>query len=141
MNLILQTFGEFSGKDDEFWLLCAPFFERREIPAGKVLYTTGDSPDEFYLVETGMLKAIYRLPQGNFSEVIVAGATCGELPFFSNTARTSTTIADRDSVAWVLTGASWSRLQKNEPDVAQELLKVSLVLTSERMNAITKYVF
>lgn len=98
----------------------------------------GEEAEGFYLLETGMLKALYELPQGRFAEVIVAGATCGELPFFSGTSRTSTTVADRESVAWVLTGEKWEGLQRNFPDVARELLKISLALTSERMNAITK---
>ena len=70
--------------------------------------------------------------------MIVEGATCGELPFFSGTTRTSTTVADRDSRVWVLKEEKWKELQRNWPEVAREVLKVSLVLTSERMGAITK---
>ena len=72
-------------------------------------------------------------------QVIVAGATCGELPFFSDTRRTSTTVAERDSVTWVLRHDGWERLQRTDAEVANELLKMSLKLTSERMDAITKY--
>jgi SulP family sulfate permease len=43
-------------------------------------------------------------------------------------------------VAWLLNKESWKRLQENEPGVAQELLRISLKLTSERMSAITSYV-
>ena len=85
-----------------------------------------------------MLKAKYELPQGKYSELIVAGTTCGELPFFSGTVRTSMTLAPTDCVTWVLDEGSWRELQENERDVAQELLKLSLKLTSERMDAITK---
>ena len=85
-----------------------------------------------------MLKAHYALPQGAFSEVIVAGATCGELPFFSGTERTSTTVVERDAVLWVLTEADWKRMQETEPEVSRELLKVGLGLSGERMGAITK---
>ena len=79
------------------------------------------------------------LPQGKLTELIVAGTTCGELPFFSGTQRTSTTSADRDCIVWMLDEDRWQDIQKNQPDVAQELLKISLKLTSERMDAITKY--
>jgi SulP family sulfate permease len=34
----------------------------------------------------------------------------------------------------------WEELQKADADVAQELLRISLKLTSERMSAITSYV-
>jgi sulfate permease, SulP family len=129
-----------SSQDDDFWKRSVPFFERKEFSAGQVLYHSGDRPEDFYLLETGILKAYYDLPQGSFSEVIVAGATCGELPFFSATSRTATVVADRDSVAWVLTRSGWASIQRQEAEIAHELLKLSLILTSERMNAITKYV-
>lgn len=95
--------------------------------------------DGFFLLESGMLKAEYILPQlGKFSELIVEGTTCGELPFFSGTKRTSTTSAERDCVTWMLSQEKWEELQRTQPDIAQELLKISLKLTSERMDAITK---
>jgi sulfate permease, SulP family len=62
------------------------------------------------------------------------------LPFFSQTARTATMIADKDSVAWQLSADKWKDLQADLPEVAQELLKISLKLTKERMDVITSYV-
>lgn len=103
-----------------------------------MLYHVGDRSDGFYLLDSGLLKAKYELPQGKYSELMVAGTTCGELPFFSESNRTSTTYAEMDCVTWILDERNWLDLQKNEPDVARELLKISLKLTSERMEAITK---
>jgi len=140
LHLILQTFSSVSKKDEGFWFRATPYFERIEYSSGSVLYERGDPPDGFYLLEVGILKAEYDLPQGKFSELIVAGTTCGELPFFSGTERTSTTTAERDSVAWRLDLEKWEELQRKEPEIAQELLKISLKLTSERMSAITKYI-
>ena len=138
LQLILQTFSNLSAQDETFWRTSVQYFTRKEFAAADVIYKSGDSPNGFYLLETGILKAKYKLPQGTFSEVIVAGATCGELPFFSETDRTSTTVAERDCVAWVLDIENWCRMQKECQDVAYELLKISLKLTSERMDAITK---
>ena len=98
----------------------------------------GEAADGFYILESGMLKAKYDLPQGNYSELIVAGTTCGELPFFSSTVRTSTTHAERDCVTWMLSQEKWTTMQEKHPAISQEMLKVSLKLTSERMDAITK---
>jgi SulP family sulfate permease len=139
LQLILLTFASVSDKDEEFWTRAMPFFQREEHKAGTTLYNRNDVPNGFYLLESGMLKAEYKLPQGTFSELIVAGTTCGELPFFSGTQRTATTTAERDCVTWVLKTDSWEGIQKSHPDIAQELLKISLKLTSERMDAITKY--
>ena len=107
---------------------------------GKVLYSRGDKPDGFYILQSGILRAEYDLDQGSYHESIVSGTTCGELPFFSETSRTSTVAAEMDSVAWLLTQEKWDAMQKKEPEVARELLKVSMKLSAERMNAITSYV-
>jgi SulP family sulfate permease len=108
-----------------------------EYPKGKVLYSRGDESDGFYLLQSGILRAEYDLDQGNYHESIVAGTTCGELPFFSETNRTGTVLAELDCVAWLLTPERWADMQKDEQDVAAELLKVGMKLSAERMNAIT----
>ncbi|MCJ1439020.1 hypothetical protein MMC27_008410 [Xylographa pallens] len=139
LQLMLFAFYNFSSKDASFWTRVAPFFTQREYGHGTTLYSRGSRADGFYILQTGILRAEYTLDQGTFSELIVSGTTCGELPFFSGTTRTSTTTADTDCVTWVLNKTKWEKLQKEEPDIAQELLKISLKLTSERMDAITKY--
>jgi SulP family sulfate permease len=40
-------------------------------------------------------------------------------------------------VAWRLNAEKWRQLKEEEPEIAQELLTVSLKLTSERMDSIT----
>ncbi|KAL8712299.1 MAG: hypothetical protein Q9220_003450 [cf. Caloplaca sp. 1 TL-2023] len=140
LQLLLRTFSTVSDKPEGFWYRAVPFFERQEYPAGSVLYRREEMADGFLLLESGMLKAEYILPQlGEFTELIVEGTTCGELPFFSGTKRTSTTSAERDCVAWMLNQGQWENVQRHQPDIAQELLKISLKLTSERMDAITKH--
>lgn len=138
LQLILQTFSTVSDKPEDFWYKTAPFFKRQEYAAGSVLYYPGDRPNGFYLLESGMLKARYDFPQGKYSELIVAGTTCGELPFFSATERTSTTYAERNCVTWMLDDDQWGKMQDQHSDASQELLKIILKLTSERMDAITK---
>ena len=138
LQLILQTFSTVSDKPEDFWYRIVPFFSREEYTAGTVVYHTEELADGFYLLQSGLLKAMYNYPQGKYTELIVAGTTCGELPFFSATKRTATTIAEKDCVTWMLDEQKWQDLQKKQPDVAQELLKISLKLTSERMDAITK---
>ncbi|KAI9758153.1 MAG: hypothetical protein M4579_003186 [Chaenotheca gracillima] len=140
LPLMLQTFQDLTLYTEDFWFRACPFFSRFEYPAGTVLYHAGDAPNGFYLLEQGILRAEYALPQGKYFESIVAGTTCGELPFFSSTERTATVSAERDCIAWLLDEENWVELQRKCPDVASELLRVSLKLTSERMSAITSYV-
>ncbi|RAL65075.1 hypothetical protein DID88_001182 [Monilinia fructigena] len=110
LRLILQTFQGLTDKNEDFWFRVVPFFTRKEYLAGR------------------------------YFESIVAGTTCGELPFFSETDRTATVIAERDCVAWLMNKGDWELLQEKDKEVAQELLRIGLKLTSERMSAITSYV-
>jgi SulP family sulfate permease len=140
LRIILQTFEDLSQKNEDFWHVVAPYFERKEYPAGTVLYSRGDDPDGFYILEKGRFRAEYELDQGSFFEVILPGTTCGELPFFSETDRTGTVAVENDSVAWLLTRDKYNELEEKEQEFARELLKVGLKLTKERMDAITSYV-
>jgi SulP family sulfate permease len=140
LRLILQTFQGLTEKNEDFWFRVVPFFTKKEYLSGTTLYQTGEPALGFYLLEEGILRATYNLPQGQYYESIVAGTTCGELPFFSETDRTATVQAERDCVTWLMDKEKWEKLQKEDPDVAQELLRISLKLTSERMSAITSYV-
>lgn len=139
LRLMLQIFHDLSDKNEDFWFRAKPYFVRREFSAGTVLYHRGEAANGFYLLEQGELRADYETPQGKLSEPIVQGTTCGELPFFSQTDRTATVLAVKDCVAWVMDTESWEKLRKEQNDVYQELLSISLKLTTERMNAMTNY--
>jgi SulP family sulfate permease len=140
LRLMLQVFHDVSQKNEDFWFRAKPYFTRKEFAAGTVLYHRGEEANGFYLLERGELHAEYETPQGRLSEPIVQGTTCGELPFFSETSRTATVRTVKDCVVWVMDTDSWNQLQEEEKDVAQELLRVSLKLTTERMNAMTNYI-
>lgn len=140
LRLMLQIFHDLSDKNEDFWMRAKDYFVCKEVHEGEILFRAGEDAAAFYLVESGILRAEYHLPQGRFFESIVAGTTCGELPFFSETQRTATAAAERACVLWLMDKESWERLQVKEPDVAQELLRISLKLTSERMSSITSYI-
>ena len=140
LPLLLQAFQDLTDKSEDFWFRAVHFFAKREFTRGQMLYSRGDQPDGFYLLQSGILRAEYFLDQGNYHESIVGGTTCGELPFFSETERTSRVIAEQECVAWLLTPQKWDELQEEEPEVAKELLKVGLKLSAERMNAIVNHV-
>jgi SulP family sulfate permease len=137
LPLILQAFKDLTDRDLDFWHRAVPYFQKREYPAGTVLYSRGDEPDGFYILEEGILRAEYDLEQGGLYESIVAGTTCGELPFFSETSRTGTVVAEKNCIAWLLTREKFKLLEKENLELASELLKIGLKLTTERMNAIT----
>ncbi|KAK2742702.1 hypothetical protein FQN57_005157 [Myotisia sp. PD_48] len=140
LPLLMQTFHGASTKPAEFWLPACLYFTRAEFPTSSVLYREGEFPHHFYLLESGMLRAEYQTPQGSYFELTVAGRPCGELPFFGETNRTATVRAERDSVVWTMGTEDWEQLRTKEPELALEMMKVCLKLTSERMESITSYV-
>jgi SulP family sulfate permease len=140
LPLLLQTFQGLSTQNEDFWFPACTFFSCESYPANTVLYHEGDVPRAFYLLESGMLRCEYNLPQGRYFELVVAGRPCGELPFFSDTRRTATVKTEYDCVAWCLSDEKWKELQEQHPRIARELLVVSLKLTTERMDSITSYV-
>ncbi|KAF2722595.1 hypothetical protein K431DRAFT_244621 [Polychaeton citri CBS 116435] len=140
LPLLLQAFQDLTSKNEDFWFRALPYFSKREFLRGQVLYSRGDRPDGFYLLQSGIFRAEYFLEQGNYHESIVAGTTCGELPFFSETQRTSTVVAEQDCIAWLLAPEKWEEMQERDGEVAKELLKVGMKLSAERMNAVTSYV-
>ena len=140
LPLLLQTFQGLTTRNEDFWYPTCAYLTRESYAANTVLYQGGDSPQGFYLLESGMLRAEYELPQGRYFELIVAGRPCGELPFFSDTRRTATVKAEQDCVVWCLRKEQWRVLREEAPAIAQELLAVSLKLTTERMDSITSLV-
>ncbi|KAL4811196.1 sulfate transporter family-domain-containing protein [Aspergillus unguis] len=140
LPLLLQTFQGLTDRNEDFWFPACTYFTRATHAANSILFVEGDVPNAFYLLESGMLRAEYELPQGRYFELIVAGRPCGELPFFSETKRTATVRAEQDCITWALDKDGWMRLKEEQPDIARELLTVSLKLTTERMDSITSYV-
>ncbi|CAK7274627.1 hypothetical protein SEPCBS57363_006262 [Sporothrix epigloea] len=137
LRLMLQVFEDISDKNEDFWFRAVRYFQQKKFAAGQMLFAAGAAAEGFYLLEKGIVRAEYDLPHGQFyHESIVAGTTCGELPFFSDTPRTATAYADLDCVVWVLEREAWRKLQKDDPEVANELLRVSLKLTAERMSTV-----
>lgn len=139
LRLILQTFHGLTPHNEDFWFRAVPYFTRKEFPAGTVLYERHYPANGFYLLQEGILRADYDEPQGHYCESIVAGTTCGELPFFSDEERTATVVAERDCITWRMDRESWDKLQKKDPDLANEFLQIALKLTKERMSAITSF--
>ncbi|CAP60134.1 uncharacterized protein PODANS_1_4500 [Podospora anserina S mat+] len=141
LRLILRIFQDVSDKNEDFWFRAVGYFQRKEYAHGTVLFKSGEQAEGFYLLESGILRAEYEHPQGMLYESIVAGTTCGELPFFSETNRTATCVVESEGgvVVWVMDREGWGRMQREEAEVARELLRISLKLTSERMGVITSY--
>jgi sulfate permease, SulP family len=140
LPLLLEIFEGMTDRAEDFWFKAGPYFVRRTLPQGSVLFEPGDAATGFFLLEEGLIRGEYELPQGRFAELIARGRPFGELPFFSQTPRTARMVADKDSVVWELGVERWRALREECPEVAQELLMIGLKLTKERMDVITSFV-
>lgn len=140
LPLILQIFQDLSERKEDFWFRAVPYLVRREFGAGAVLFSRGDDASAFYLLDSGVLRASYNTAVGDYHESIVSGTTCGELPFFSETIRTATVVAERDCVVWCLERESWDKLRDEWKEGATELYRIAMKLTKERMDAVVSYV-
>ncbi|KAI9877689.1 MAG: hypothetical protein M1823_007065, partial [Watsoniomyces obsoletus] len=70
LPLMLQIFEDLSSKTEDFWYRATPYFGRITYPQGSVLFSFGDRPAGFYLLEEGLMRAEYELPQGSFTELV-----------------------------------------------------------------------
>ncbi|RKF74887.1 Uncharacterized protein C24H6.11c [Golovinomyces cichoracearum] len=140
LRIILQIFANFSDMKEDFWFRAVPFFRKKNFLAGTTVYRCGDKAEGFFLLQQGIMRADYDLPQGHLSENIIAGTTFGELPFFSETAQTATVVAECDCITWLVGREEWIALQESEPKIEMELLRIGLKITSERMKKFTSYV-
>lgn len=142
LPLLLKTFNGVTTKREDFWHRVAPHFKRIRFTSGQILYEIGEEARGFYVVESGILRADHESKQGNLSELIVAGTTCGELPFFAASTRSARVSAETDTVVWYLGRAEWESLRKQEPDgpeIANELYLIALKFTVERYDTNLAY--
>lgn len=141
LPLLLQVFQDLSGKREDFWHRVCPFFVREEIPAGKILWQEGTEANCFYVLESGMIRATYELETGRLIENIAPGTVAGELPFLSETPRTAQLVTTLDSVVWKMDRKSFEKLRQMPGglEIVNELQKIGLSLTSERLSAILSY--
>lgn len=143
LPILMQTFQGLTDKRETFWFNVSSYFKREVLAAGTVLYSSDTEATGFYIVESGILRADYNLEQGELYESILAGTTCGELPFFSETTRTATVAAEVDTVVWKLDKESWRAMREQEgdgPEMAMELYHIALKLTVERFTSVMAYV-
>ncbi|OLL26361.1 hypothetical protein NEOLI_002492, partial [Neolecta irregularis DAH-3] len=138
-QLLKYVLADITDKGDDFWIRLASAFVHERIPPSTILWRQGATANEFYVLETGILKATYDFDLGEnlLNETILSNTLCGELPFLSETPRTATVAADTEVVAWKMNRENWNALDQ---DIRFDILKIGMRLTCERMSTITSYV-
>ena len=107
------------------------------MPARTVLWRQGDPPtDGIYLVEVGTLRSTQEFndtdnPEGagvtRYSvEAILPNTISGEIGLFTGNARTSTLVAETDSILWGLSQERFQKMIKEDPTLAIEFMRISM---------------
>jgi sulfate permease, SulP family len=93
-----------------------------------VLWTQGDEPDGLYIIESGVLRAVYHFAAHtpDTEESMVAGTVAGELSALSESPRNATCVVERHAVVWKLTLENLRKMEGERPELARTFVKLLL---------------
>ena len=119
-NTIAKAFSYDLEFDSEQFEPLVGYLERQTLPQGHVLFKQGDIPDALYIIESGVLKALYRFAEHvpTIEESMVPGTLAGELTGLSGLERNATVLVERDAVVWKLSREMLRLLEKEQPELA-----------------------
>ena len=98
---------------------------RRRLPAGTVLFSTGESSRGLYIVETGRVR-IYRVnPEGREQVLHIEGPgrAVAELPLFDGGNYPASAVTAEDSTLLFLPRQEFEQFYRNNADVAQAIIR------------------
>ena len=114
--------------DPETFRPLVRYLQPISFPAGHVLWAQGDAPDGLYIVEAGILRAIYQFADHTspIHETMVPGTLAGELSALSGLERNATCVVERDAKVWKLSTDNLRKLETEEPELAREFTQLVL---------------
>ena len=125
---MIKAFGSYGVADREEFRPLVAYLERMALPEGYVLWRQGDESDGLYIVESGVLRAVFYFADHTRPTVesMVPGTVAGELSALSDSPRNATCTVERPAVLWKLSTASMRRMETEEPDLARKFTKLVL---------------
>lgn len=104
--------------------ILAALGERRQVPAGTVLFREGSPGDALYIVLRGEVRIAKAVP-GTGEEVLgvlPAGSTCGEMSLLDGHPRSATAVVARRASLLVIPQAAFARFLEERPELAVKVL-------------------
>jgi NTE family protein len=89
-----------------------------QVPAGAWLFRQGDPGDSMYVVRSGCLEALVDTPEPALVRVLGRGSIVGELALLTESTRSASVRARRDSELLALTRGDFTKLLAREPEFA-----------------------
>ena len=125
---LVKTFASYGVVDKDLFRPIVTYLERMSLPEGYVLWTQGDEPDGLYLIESGVLRAVYHFAEHtpDTEESMVAGTIAGELSALSESSRNATCIVERPAAVWKLSVHALRRMETEHPELARTFTKLLL---------------
>ena len=120
-NIIAKVFSYNPEFDAEQFKPLVNYLERQNLPEGHVLFKQGDIPDALYIIESGVLRALYRFAEHSpiIEESMVPGTLAGELTGLSGLERNATVLVDQEAVVWKLSREKLKVFEKERPELAR----------------------
>jgi SulP family sulfate permease len=74
LPLLMKTFSPFADLSEDFWFKISPYFKPVHFEQGAVLWKQGDEAEGMYVIELGILKAVYKVCPAfvSFSDLLVS---------------------------------------------------------------------
>ncbi|KAF8197043.1 sulfate transporter family-domain-containing protein [Pholiota molesta] len=128
LNTLAKAFSSYGNIDTLFFQPISNYLERISVAEGHILWNSGDPADGLYIIESGVLRAVYQFanPTQHFEESMVAGALAGEMSALSDSPRNATVVAEAPSVLWKLSNQNIQRLQTEEPELSRVFMQLVL---------------
>ncbi|KAL0095360.1 sulfate transporter family-domain-containing protein [Phycomyces blakesleeanus] len=144
--ILVQALGELSDEalPVEFFHKLGTYFVKTTYANGQAVWNEGDVCDNLMVLEQGSLRSLMRVSphQEVTVETILPGTVVGELGFItSSQSRTRALMADQDSTLWTLTRESFETMLKDDPQMANQLITLTLYFSSDRLDIMTRYAF
>jgi NTE family protein len=102
-----------------------------ELPAGRWLFRQGDPGDTMYVVLAGRLEILRESPEPTVLRIARAGEAVGELALLTDTARSASVRARRDSRLLCISRERFTALLAEQPAFARALIRTLGALLQE----------
>ncbi|TFK22839.1 hypothetical protein FA15DRAFT_671086 [Coprinopsis marcescibilis] len=128
LNTVIKAFSSYGTVDVQLFSPIVHYFERLPVPAGHVLWKQGEPSDGLYILESGILRAVYRFANSaqDFEESMVAGTVAGELSALADSPRNCTVTVEHAAVLWKLNKSNLQRLQNEQPELGRVFIQLVL---------------
>lgn len=159
VRLLMQALGPYAPElKEDFFNRLVPYFKKTKVSKGEILWQIDDVADSFYVLETGILKAVYNFPNQvlqdakapsadavhiqagsnslmsnhTVSESMLPGTIAGEMSFLAGVKRNTTVSAERECILWKMTTEDLKALEENEkPGIARSFRQCILRASAE----------